>query len=89
MQLTPEVAQFESMRALFDAALLNVFSVPLKPLSPAAFLRGVRQRFRVRRFVARAQGPHGLFREDMPETLSLVALDDGEREVRRPRPGTR
>lgn len=70
------------MRQIFDAALLNVFSVPLKPLDAAAFLRGVRQRFRIRRFVARAQGPQGLFRQDMPDTLSLVALDDDDREAR-------
>ena len=76
-QVTPAVRAVLSVTDSFDTALLNIFSATCKPLSRAAFLRGVRQRFRVVRYEAHTQGPAGLFRPDMPETLKLEACDQG------------
>jgi hypothetical protein len=77
-QVTPAVTRPQGTERLFQEALLNIFSASCKPIDEAAFLRGVKLRFKVHRFVARAQGPQGLFRLDMPETLSLTGFDEGD-----------
>jgi hypothetical protein len=84
VQVTPTVTQPPGTDKLFQDALLNIFSASLKPLDVAAFLRGIKLRFKVHRFVARAQGSQGLFQADMPETLSLHALDEGGESVHSP-----
>ena len=65
----------QSMEASFGAALLNVFSAACKPLDTQLLLRALKQRFQVRRFVARTRGPDGLFRPDQPDSFVLHDLD--------------
>jgi hypothetical protein len=81
-QVTPAVAQLRSGRDAFDAALLNVFSAACKPINVAAFLRGVRARFRVTCYEARTRGPQGLFRPDMGESFTLARCGAGGTSVR-------
>ena len=74
-QVTPTVLSIPDAQAAFDHALANIFSAALKPLDSTKFMRAVKCRFRVSRYVAHTQGPEGLYRPDVPDTSVLKRFD--------------
>lgn len=74
-QVTAAAPFLVDLNGIFDTALCNIFSATLKPINTAAFLRGVRARFKVTRFEAFTRGSAGLFRKDIPDSLDIRKLD--------------
>lgn len=77
-QVTAAAPFLVDLNSMFDTALCNIFSTTLKPLNIAAFVRGVRARFKVTRYEAFTRGEAGLFRKDIPESLVTRKVDTPE-----------
>ena len=75
VQVTPTCQRIEDKHEFFRLALQNIFSITLKPINAECFMRAVKAVFDVHMYEAFSQGPDGLFREDMSETMVLRSSD--------------